>query len=89
VLVLLLNLFFRYPRLRPGTLTLVYFCAYSVGRFFIEGLRTDSLMFGSFRIAQVVSVVGLAVGIGGLLWLYYWRRNLPDVVPADSRYNRL
>jgi len=81
VLIVLLNLLFRYPRLRPGTLTLVYFCTYSVGRFFIEGLRTDSLMIGSLRIAQVVSVVGFGVGIGGLLWLYYGRRSLPDVVP--------
>jgi phosphatidylglycerol:prolipoprotein diacylglycerol transferase len=88
VLVLLLNLFFRYPQLRPGTLTMVYFIAYSTGRFFIEGLRTDSLMLGALRIAQVVSLVGVGVGVAGLLWLYYWQKKLPDVVPSESKYNK-
>jgi len=77
-------LFFRHPRLRVGTLTLVYFCGYSIGRFFIEGLRTDSLMLGSVRIAQVMSLVGLVVGLGGLLWLYVCHRPLPDVIPPES-----
>ena len=84
VFCLLMYLFFRHPRLRVGTLTLVYFCGYSIGRFFIEGLRTDSLMLGSVRIAQVMSLVGLVVGLGGLLWLYFWHRPLPDVVPPES-----
>ena len=45
-------------RLAPysGALFLIYLALYSVGRFFIEGLRTDSLMLGSFRVAQLVSV---------------------------------
>jgi phosphatidylglycerol:prolipoprotein diacylglycerol transferase len=54
----------------PGTLFLAYLGLYSIGRFWIEGLRTDSLMLGSFRVAQVVSViavVGAAVGIPILL----------------------
>ena len=85
VFCLLMYLFFRYPRLRVGTLTLVYFSGYSIGRFFIEGLRTDSLMLGSVRIAQVMSLVGLVVGLGGLLWLYFWHRPLPDVVPPESQ----
>lgn len=36
---------------------LLYGILYSIGRFFIEGLRTDSLMLGSLRMAQVISVV--------------------------------
>lgn len=39
-----------------------YLMLYSVGRFFVEGLRTDSLMFGPFRIAQVFSLVAIVVG---------------------------
>lgn len=53
---------------RPGALTLCYLGLYSVGRFFVEGLRIDSLMLGSFRAAQVVSLLLVAAsGIGLLL----------------------
>jgi prolipoprotein diacylglyceryltransferase len=42
---------------------------YSIGRFFIEGLRTDSLMFFGLRIAQVISLLAIIAGIIGLYWL--------------------
>jgi phosphatidylglycerol---prolipoprotein diacylglyceryl transferase len=84
VFALVLWLFFwglRHPdRLKTGTLFLVYFATYSLGRFWIEGLRLDSLMLGPLRIAQVVSLTGMALGVAGLLWLYVGRRSLPDVV---------
>lgn len=80
VLGLLLTLFFRYPKAKPGTILLVYAIAYSIGRFWIEGLRTDSLMLGPLRIAQFVSLVEIALGLLGLLWLYRLQRPLPDVV---------
>ena len=35
---------------------------YSLGRFFIEGLRTDSLMFFGLRTAQIISLIGIVVG---------------------------
>jgi phosphatidylglycerol---prolipoprotein diacylglyceryl transferase len=70
----------RYHRLKTGSIFLVYLIAYGIGRFGIEGLRTDSLMFGSLRISQVISLVGITIGSIGLSWLYIRRRNLPDVV---------
>ena len=30
---------------------------------FIEGLRTDSLMLGPIRVAQLVSIIGVVVSI--------------------------
>jgi phosphatidylglycerol---prolipoprotein diacylglyceryl transferase len=66
--------------LKPGALILTYFACYSAGRFWIEGLRTDSLMLGFLRIAQVISLAGVLLGIVGLLWLYRFDRSLPDVV---------
>ena len=42
-----------------GETFLLYIALYSVGRYFIEGLRTDSLMFGSFRIAQLISLASI------------------------------
>jgi len=83
---LLLALFFRALkgklRLKAGTLFLVYWVAYSLGRFWIEGLRTDSLMLGPLRIAQVVSLAGIMLGLAGLAWLYIYKRSLPDVAPV-------
>lgn len=40
-----------------------YFIWYGVGRFFIESLRTDSLMFFNLKIAQIVSLIGIIIGI--------------------------
>ncbi|MGD6869804.1 prolipoprotein diacylglyceryl transferase, partial [Bacillus cereus] len=43
--------------LKRGEIFLTYLLWYSVGRFFVEGLRTDSLMLTShIRIAQLVSI---------------------------------
>lgn len=85
---LLIFLFFRdlqgKSRLKVGTIFLSYLIFYSMGRFWIEGLRTDSLMLGLLRIAQVVSLVGITLGSAGLAWLYVVKRNLPDVVSANS-----
>jgi phosphatidylglycerol:prolipoprotein diacylglycerol transferase len=50
----------------PGALFLAYLALYSVGRFWIEGLRTDSLMFGSIRVAQAVSLLALALAVVGV-----------------------
>jgi phosphatidylglycerol---prolipoprotein diacylglyceryl transferase len=71
--------------LKVGTLFLVYLVAYSCGRVWIEGLRTDSLMLGPLRIAQVVSLVEIAIGLIGLFWLYRLNKPLPDVVPPASQ----
>jgi phosphatidylglycerol:prolipoprotein diacylglycerol transferase len=85
---LLLTLFFRdlqgKIRLKTGALFLVYVVAYSSGRVWIEGLRTDSLMFGPLRAAQMVSLTGIVLGLGGLAWLYLLDRRLPDVVSPNS-----
>ncbi len=58
---------------RPGALTLCYLGLYSIGRFFTEGLRTDSLMLGDIRVAQLVSVILVVVSTLGL-WLMLRKR---------------
>lgn len=85
---LLLTLFFRglqrQPHIKVGTLFLVYLAAYSLGRLWIEGLRTDSLMLGPLRMAQIVSLAGIFLGLVGLAWLYLYKHSLPDVVPVKN-----
>jgi phosphatidylglycerol:prolipoprotein diacylglycerol transferase len=51
-----------------GQIMVNYIVLYSLGRFFIEGLRTDSLMFGPLRMAQVISLIGI---IGGVIAHFY------------------
>ena len=53
---------------RPGAVFFSYLGLYSVGRFFIEGLRLDSFWVGTLRVPQLASVAGVLVAIGGLLW---------------------
>jgi phosphatidylglycerol:prolipoprotein diacylglycerol transferase len=58
-----------------GQVLAAYFILYSIGRFFVEGLRTDSLMIGPLRMAQVVSIALIIVGIA--LWFIRRRRTDP------------
>ena len=73
------------PLLANGAITCLYALIYSLGRFWIEGLRLDPLcLFGTLadgnciRIAQLVSIVLAAAGVAGLAWLYAVGRELPD-----------
>ncbi|WP_062354303.1 prolipoprotein diacylglyceryl transferase [Bacillus kwashiorkori] len=47
---------FRKLNLKQGEIFFSYIIWYSIGRFFIEGMRTDSLMLGDFRVAQLLSL---------------------------------
>jgi phosphatidylglycerol:prolipoprotein diacylglycerol transferase len=55
-------------QLKPGMLFCFYTIAYGCGRFWIEGLRTDSLMAGPLKMAQLVSLMGIIFGAVGLWW---------------------
>ena len=46
-----------------GQIICLYMILYSVERFFVEGLRTDSLMFGPLRQAQLISLGLILIGI--------------------------
>jgi phosphatidylglycerol:prolipoprotein diacylglycerol transferase len=89
VFAILIFAFFKFPKLRIGTITMLYAIAYSLGRFWIEGLRTDSLMVFGLRTAQMISLGAIGVGIFGLVWLYGLRRRLPDTaskeLPTENR----
>lgn len=40
-----------------------YLIWYGIGRLFIEGLRSDSLYIGTFRVSQIVSIIAIISGI--------------------------
>ncbi len=47
-----------------------YLVWYGASRYLVEGLRTDSLMIGNFRMAQLTSIAFIAVGIIGYLGVF-------------------
>ncbi len=60
-----------------GQTLLLYAMLYSLERFFVEGLRTDSLMIGPFKQAQVLSVIVIIVCAVAYIILYrqYRKKN--------------
>ena len=65
---LFIMFYMRKKKTYEGEVIVSYITLYSIGRFFIEGLRTDSLMFGPIRMAQFISLVGV---VGGLVLHFY------------------
>lgn len=71
--------------LKIGETFFIYIIWYSIGRFYIEGLRTDSLMLTeTIRIAQAVSIVSIIIGVVFIVW-----RRLKKDVPLYRDVNVL
>jgi phosphatidylglycerol---prolipoprotein diacylglyceryl transferase len=85
----LMTIFNKFPQAKRGTMVMVYLITYSLGRVWIEGLRTDSLMFGSLRIAQIISLSAIALGGLGLWWLYGRRGQFWDTEKMINSSNNL
>jgi phosphatidylglycerol:prolipoprotein diacylglycerol transferase len=63
VFAILLLMLYRFKRF-DGQVLFSYMILYSIGRFFIEGMRTDSLLIaGTLRVAQLVSLSLIVLGI--------------------------
>ena len=84
IFAILISLFFfglKYKeQFKKGTIFCVYLIGYSLGRVWIEGFRTDSLMLGDIRVAQLISLGLISIGVLGLVWLYLKNKSLPDTV---------
>ncbi len=51
-----------------GQIALGYAAWYGLGRTFIEGLRTDSLYWGPFRISQLLAAISCFAAVAVLVW---------------------
>ncbi|MBR1376510.1 MAG: prolipoprotein diacylglyceryl transferase [Bacilli bacterium] len=60
-IILLIVRRMRYTKI--GQITGLYLVWYGAGRYFIEALRTDSLMLGNMKMAQLVSIAMVVIGI--------------------------
>lgn len=59
---------FRNSKRLEGKITYIYLIIYCFFRFFIEQLRTDSLMLGNIRVSAIFSVILFIIGIIGLIF---------------------
>lgn len=61
-----------------GQVFLYYLAWYGLGRAWIEGMRTDSLWWGDFRVSQVLAAVSCLVAVGVMLYVLLVKRPSPD-----------
>jgi phosphatidylglycerol:prolipoprotein diacylglycerol transferase len=84
---MLFLLLYRPYKKFDGEIVYLYFLGYGIARFFIEGLRTDQLIFFNTGLpaSQVVSVIFIIISLGALL-MGHMRARRP--VPAKRRRRR-
>lgn len=68
----ILYTYFKHKK-RDGEITSLYMILYGILRFFVEGLRSDSLYLGAFRISQLVSLVFVILG-----FLFFYKTRVKD-----------
>jgi len=75
----------KHKRKNEGEVFALYLMLYSVVRFFVEGLRTDSLMFLGLRTAQIASI---GMFLAGLVIFYILRKYKKDKLDDMSESNQ-
>ncbi len=85
----LINIFYRKKKY-DGQILLAYLAWYGFGRMFIEGLRTDSLYIGVFRVSQVVGFLCFVICTTLLLYFFFRsKRKQKDAEEYVSQYDNL
>ncbi|MBE6596412.1 MAG: prolipoprotein diacylglyceryl transferase [Ruminococcaceae bacterium] len=78
---ILINLVYKKKKF-DGQIFYMYISWYGFGRMFIEGLRTDSLYIGEFRVSQVVAFICVIVGV--IMLIYNLLRERRRRMTAES-----
>ncbi len=75
-----LHFYSKKHRRYDGQIFAMYVAWYGLGRFFIEGLRSDSLyLFGTgLRVSQIVALVTFGVAVAYLVYMFTQKENSPD-----------
>ena len=72
ILIIFRNLKFN----KRGYVVSIYLIGYGITRFFIESLRQDSLMFFNLKIAQIISIIMIIIGLILFIRPYYIEKRL-------------
>lgn len=92
IAVFVFLLFFRKKKKIEGEVLFLYLIMYGVGRYLIEGLRTDSLMLGSLRVSQLLSILLVVVFTSLFIYRRVKKAKVEDEEPVDlgqSQYGSL
>lgn len=81
--VFIILILYRKKKKFDGEVFLLYGILYSLGRFWIEGMRTDSLMFMGMRTAQLVSAATIII-FAALIAYRRKNRKQQELVPKVS-----
>ena len=86
-----LHIYSKKLRTFDGEVFLLYVASYGLERFFVEGLRTDSLMAGDLRISQIVAAVSCiaALILFVIFKIYTKKKNIPLYVNSGASQNLL
>lgn len=85
---ILITFVYKKFRKRRGDLIFAYIVWYGIVRYFIEITRSDSLMVGGFKTAQLTSIAFIIIGMLGILGVYHklfnkiypFKRNKPVIL---------
>lgn len=84
LLGLILVHFLSKKRKFDGQVFLYYVAWYGLGRAWIEGMRTDSLYWGPFRVSQVLAAASCLIAVGILAYVLAIRRPDPQKMLVNS-----
>ena len=74
--------FLSKKRKYDGQIALGYLAWYGLGRTFIEGLRTDSLYWGNFRVSQMLAAITCFCGVAALM-MFAFKEHDPAKLQAN------
>lgn len=86
--VLLFILAFKLRGRYKGIVTSGYFILYGIVRTVVEGMRSDSLYWGSVRASQALSVIFVVLGIAAAITLYIHSAKIKADIPDNVKYNK-
>lgn len=64
ILIFIILRVMQKKRVFKGQILSLYLILYGISRFFIEGIRADSLMFLKFKVSQIISIIFVIIGFG-------------------------
>ncbi|MCD2256845.1 prolipoprotein diacylglyceryl transferase [Agrilactobacillus fermenti] len=75
--IILMSVRHRQHLFKRGEVFLSYVIWYGIGRAMIEGMRTDSLMWGSIRVSQALSIILVVLALGLAIYRRHKVADLP------------